>query len=1197
MTPISLAQIISTVAGNGSENVTATSAQLNSPMSVAMDGSGNLYIADYENHRIRKVGLSGVITTVAGNGTPGYSGDGGTAIEAQLGNPISVAVDGGGNLYIASNNRIRKVNTAGVITTVAGNGTSGYSGDGGMATSAQLSAPWGVAVDGSGNLYVADQSNFRIRKVNAAGVITTVAGNGSYGYSGDGGLATSAQLRIPTGVAVDGGGNLYIADPFSACIRKVNTGGEITTVALVGEPIGVAVDGGGNLYIADRDNHRIRKVSTSGEVTTVAGSGCVSFFCGAYGGDGGPATSARLNYPHGVAVDGGGNLYIADRNNQVIRKVNTAGIITTMAGNGTAGYNGDKGPATSAYLSHPYGVAVSGSGDLYIADTYNSRIRKVNQAGVITTIAGTGSGPDTGDYSGDGGQAIYAQLHFPTGVAVGGDSIYIADLINQRIRKVNTSGVIATVAGDGTLGYGGEGGQAIDAPLNFPTSVALSRSGDFYIADQSNNRILKVNTSGLISTVAGIPNTYGNSGDGGPATSAKLYHPSGVVVDGSGNLFIADEFNHRIRKVSPEGVITTVAGNGTKGYNGDGVLATSAQLGSPSGVAVDGDGNLYIAENYNHRIRKVSTAGIITTVAGNGTQGYSGDGGQPISAQLNYPTGVAVDGEGNLYIADQGNDRIRKVILPRLGISINYPYICSGASFRPTAMTANFTPNSYSWSSQPAGFSATGATPTLFAPTVSVQTTYTITVTASDGTNTLTASAQVFVRPLGTIALSASGTLTCSQTSVTLVAGQGGGYSYQFQFAGPGIVNVSGNQAVVNVGGVYSVNAYTSSPFDCPLSQTITVETNTISPTATLASSGTLTCARTSVTLTAGGGSTYLFSGPGVVSQSGNAALVNAAGTYSVTVTAANGCTASQSITVFSDTAAPTATLAASGTITCTQNRVILTAGGGSTYFFAGPGVIGTLGNTALVDQPGTYTVTVPAANGCTAVATTTVIANTVAPSATMAASGTITCSQTSATLTAGGGTSYQFSGPEIVSQSGNIAVVNVGGAYSVTATGTNGCTASISTTVQSNTISPIATLAASGTLTCSQTNITLTAGGGSTYQFSGPGLVSQSGNQAVVSQAGIYSVTVTSSNGCIASQSITIQANTTGLLVTVKVGNWNDPTTWSCGRIPVITDVVTLNHAVSLPTTYQGQALRVIYGATGSLVFGNSSRLRLGGN
>jgi uncharacterized protein (TIGR03437 family) len=575
---------------------------------VAIDSSGNVFIVapDY-NIVLRLDAKSGQLTIVAGNGTAGFSGDSGPATNAELYCPTGVAVDSAGNLYIADyrNNRIRKV-SGGVIATVAGNGTWwGSSGDNGPAASAELDGPIGVAVDSAGNLYIADSGNDRIRKV-SGGVIATVAGKGTFGYSGDNGPATSAELY---------------------------------------NPCGVAVDSSGNLYIADYSNNRIRKVS-GGVITTVAGNGTAG-----HSGDNGAPASAELYHPRGVAVDSAGNLYIADSDNSRIRRV-SSGVITTVAGNGTWGYSGDNGPATTAELSYPTGVAVDSAGNLYIADLSNNRIRKVS-SGAIATIAGNGTG-----FGGDNGAPTSAQLDQPGSVAVDSTgNLYIADTDNNRIRKVS-GGKIATVAGNGTAGSGGDNGSSTSAELYSPQGVAVDSSGNLYIADSGNNRIRKV-SGGKITTVAGN-GTAGSSGDNGSPTSAKLNYPVAVAVDAAGNLYIADTGNNRIRKVPNGGVITTVAGNGTAGSSGDNGSATSAELDYPVAVAADSAGNLYIADMNNNRIREVS-GGVITTVAGNGTEGYSGDNGPAASAELDGPVDVAVDSAGNLYIADSGNSLVRRV--------------------------------------------------------------------------------------------------------------------------------------------------------------------------------------------------------------------------------------------------------------------------------------------------------------------------------------------------------------------------------------------------------------------------------------------------------------------------------------------------------------------------------------------------------
>ncbi|MGA3236246.1 MAG: hypothetical protein ABSG03_08085 [Bryobacteraceae bacterium] len=647
---------ISTFAGGALPvDIPGTSASL-SPQSVASDPAGNLFFVN-QNTVMRLDAATGILTRVAGNGATGFSGDNGPATSAQLYFPNGVAVDSAGNLYIADtdNNRIRKVSN-GVITTVAGNGFAGYSGDNGPATNARLAGPWAVAVDSAGNLYIADSDNYCIRKV-ANGAIATVAGNGLAGFSGDNGPAANAQLNNPYGVAVDSAGNLYIADTLNQRVRKVANGVIATiagngtegysgdngpaTSAQLGTPLGIAVDSAGSLYIAERDNERIRKV-VSGVIATVAGNGMEGF-----SGDNGPATSAELQGPEGAAVDSAGNLYIADVYNDRIRKV-TKGVITTVAGGGTP--VGGNGPATGVQFGYPAAVALDSSGSLYIADQQGV-IWKISN-GAIAAVAGNG----TQGFSGDGGPATAAQLNNPSGVAVdAAGNLYISDTDNQRIRKV-ANGVITTLAGNGTAGFSGDNGPATGAELNLPVGVAVDSSGNLYISDSYNNRVREV-ANGMIATIAGNGGS-GFSGYNGPATSVPLDSPSGIAVDSAGNLYISVGFyESAVLKVS-NGVVSVVAGNGSTGFSGDNGPATSAELWEPGGVAVDSAGNVYICDGTNQRIRKVSN-GVITTIAGNGTEGFSGDNGPAFNAQLSGPAGVAVDSSGNVYIADGGNGRIR----------------------------------------------------------------------------------------------------------------------------------------------------------------------------------------------------------------------------------------------------------------------------------------------------------------------------------------------------------------------------------------------------------------------------------------------------------------------------------------------------------------------------------------------------------
>lgn len=633
---------------NGSPALTQT---IGVPQAVSADGAGGFYIASNQN-RVYHVTADGTLTTVAGTGIIGFSGDNGPASSAQFNYIQGVAVDSAGNVFISDskNNRVRKVTPSGVITTVAGNGASGLSGDGGPATSAHLSGPRGLAVDPAGDLLIADAGNNVVRMVTTAGVMKTVAGNGTGGLSGDGGPATSAALNGPVAIAADSSGNLYIADRHNNRIRMVNSAGVISTLTGSSLPGGVAVDPSGNVFIADSGNNRIRMVTPAGVISIVAGNGTAGF-----SGDGGPATAAQLVLPVDVSVDAGGNVFVADQGNYRIRAVNSAGIINTVAGVSDEGRS-----AMSAQFFFPNSIAADRNGDLFIADSDIHRIRKITPDGLLITVAGNG----TPGSSGDGGSATSAQLYYPAGITVdNAGNLYIADTRNQRVRKVTPDGIITTVAGNGGGNGDGDGVPALQAQLVEPGSVAVDAAGNVFIAETGGHRIRKVDTAGIITTVAGN-RTMGFSGDGGPAASAQLAFPAGVAVDGSGNVFIADSANNRIRIVTPNGIIRTFAGDGTIGFAGDGGDAPSAKIAYPQSIVVDGAGNLFIADTNNQRIRKVTPSDVISTVAGNGVYGFGGDGGDPTAAEITSPYGVAIDGVNRVFISDTFSNRMRQILSP-----------------------------------------------------------------------------------------------------------------------------------------------------------------------------------------------------------------------------------------------------------------------------------------------------------------------------------------------------------------------------------------------------------------------------------------------------------------------------------------------------------------------------------------------------
>ncbi len=657
-----------------------TTASLIDPRGVFADSLGNVYIADTGHHRIRKVDGTGIISTVAGSGIEGLSGDGGPAVAASLAAPVAVVSDDSGNLYIADteNHRIRKVSASGIISTFAGGGTE--LGDGGPATDALLDSPAGLFLRGRDTLYIADTGQHRIRMVDSTGVITTLAGDGVASFLGDDGPSTAARLNTPAGLFGDADGNLYIADRGNSRIRKIDAAGTIQTVAGSGvpsftgddgpatdarlnNPEAVFVDSSGTLFFSDRINHRIRRVDVSGTITTVAGTGTRAF-----AGDEGFAVEAALDNPRGLFVDAEGVLLIADSDNNRIRRVDADGIVTTSAGSGPtrlteAPFLGDGLLAANADLNRPFGLYLDGGGSLFVADTDNQRVRKVDGAtGIASTIAGNGEA----GYEGDSLAAVATSLNAPGAVISDADgNVFVVDTDNHRIRKVDASGIITTVAGTGGAGFSGDSERATIARLNSPEHIFLDTSGNLYIADTGNNRVRKIDTkTGVISTLAGSGGigavAAGFSGDDGPATDARLNAPSGLFVDGFGNVYIADEGNARVRKIDPFGTITSIVGAGG-GFDGDGEPATDARLNGLRSIFLDAAGSLFIADQGNDRVRKVDASGIITTVAGTGSAGLSGDGGPATEASLDGPSAVFVDTDGDLYIVDRENSRVRVV--------------------------------------------------------------------------------------------------------------------------------------------------------------------------------------------------------------------------------------------------------------------------------------------------------------------------------------------------------------------------------------------------------------------------------------------------------------------------------------------------------------------------------------------------------
>jgi uncharacterized protein (TIGR03437 family) len=656
--------IVTTVAGTdllfADEGRPATQAQLISPHSLAFDARGRLHISDRGLNQVLRLEANGSTTVVAGNGLFRFAGDGGSARAASLGSPLGILFEQNGVLVIADNGngRIRVVLPDGMIDTGLGPGGN-RTGENIPVDDAGLNgSPVAITFDRAGNFYFIEQSfaGARVRKVTLQDIVSTVAGTGMSGPAGDGGPAIAATLNGPQAIAVDAAGNLYIADTQNNRIRRVGPDGVIQTVVGGGSaagdgvpaaqirlnrPAGLAIDPSGRLHIADTNNHRILQVTLSGTVNTVAGAGTSGF-----SGDGGAARQAQLNAPVGIAFDASGNLFIADSGNARVRRLDTGGIITTAAGRGV--FLGDNAPAAEARLFNPVGVAIDSGGALIVADWRNHRVRKVSPGGVITTVAGDGRVPS--GLTGDGGQAANAPIGSPFTVAAdAAGNVYFADLDNNAVRRVAADGTLSTLV---TTQTQLEGQSASLAPL----SMTVDAAGNLVYS--SAGRVIRRTPSGVLTVIAGVT-ASGFGGDGGPATSARFSQIRGLAYDAAGNLYVCDFFNSRVRKVDRDGIVTTFAGTGQFGDTGDGGPATSARITMPTGVAVDRAGNVYIAAG--QRIRRVDPSGIITAYAGSGVFGFSGDGGTAGSASFSAIEGLALDSSGNLYAADSLNNRIRLI--------------------------------------------------------------------------------------------------------------------------------------------------------------------------------------------------------------------------------------------------------------------------------------------------------------------------------------------------------------------------------------------------------------------------------------------------------------------------------------------------------------------------------------------------------
>ncbi len=652
----------------------AREAYLNIPYGITADMEGNIYFHDRNHYRIRKLSVDGVLTTVAGNGSVGYSGDGGPAISARLNTDIgSMTFGPDRSLYFADgyNCAVRKISPDGIISTVAGSGVCGYSGDGGPALQARLNVLGSVSFDSRGNLFIGDGFNNRVRLVSPNGTISTFAGTGRAGFSGDGGPAAEAMLNLPLAY-VDRGDNVWIPDGFNYRIRRVGRDGIIQSVVGNGTPgpvpdVGVGRNApvglvqymsflsDGSLLFTNLLNRKMYRLSSDDTFRRVVGSDAIG-----YNGDNGPALQAQTSSTMDLVGLHEGSVVFSDQLNHVLRKVDPAGVIRTIAGRER--FNQHYGAAWETLLNGPGGVAWDPAGGYYVHESYGARLRRVDPDGTTYTIAGTGESGSTGD-GGPARQAAIGASGSTVSIAVDSSRrVYIATVGNASIRRVTPGGVIETIAGVGSAGFAGDGGPATAARLNGPTGIVISSDGRIYFADSNNHRIRVIDTAGIIRTVVGT-GERGFSGDGGPASEARLNSPTAVGLDSAGNLYILDALNNRIRRVDAAGNITTIAGNGAVGASTDGV-ATEVPLRAPSRMAVAADGRVWFTEQTpfpawpDTKLRMLDPDGRVLTLSTG--WGYEGDGGPLSAARFTNIAQMSVGPEG-LLIADQFNNLVRLV--------------------------------------------------------------------------------------------------------------------------------------------------------------------------------------------------------------------------------------------------------------------------------------------------------------------------------------------------------------------------------------------------------------------------------------------------------------------------------------------------------------------------------------------------------
>jgi sugar lactone lactonase YvrE len=647
-----LALFAGSFTGYGNADGAGAVASFVKPYGLATDSTGNVYVTDTLNHNIRKITPNGDVSTFAGASIAG-SADG-TGADARFYFPNSITIDKDDNIYVAdtSNHTIRKITLGGAVTTFAG--TAGVSGskDDIIGLAASFSGPLGVATDIAGNVYVGDRGNYTIRKITPAGEVTTFAGTAGVIGNADNIIGEFASFSSIFGVTTDTTGNVYVADNYT--IRKITSGRAVNTLAgaagaagSLDAPIGtdarfnylgnMATDSADNVYVADDGNHTIRKITTAGAVSTLTGS------AGVIGSADGSVIDARFNSPFGVAVDRNDNVYVADTFNHTIRKITLLGTVNTLAGTAVTSGSVD-GPGATARFNYPFGITTDKLGNVYVGDSSNNVIRKITPVGEVSLHAGVVS--TVGDY-GDG-PATTALFNFPSGLTTdSAGAVYVADSLNNAIRKIALDGTVSTVAG--AKGVGSADGPIATASFNYPSGVAIDSAGNVFVADQHSHTIRKITFNGTVvsvSTFAGLAGVFGST-DGPGTTMARFNYPYGVAIDKADNIYVADDNNCTIRRITPGGDVSTLAGTAGVCGSTDGIGA-AARFNWIHNLIVDDSNNVYVVDNGNSTIRKITPAGKVTTIVGVAIQAHFTPGALP--AAVPYPESIAIFGT-SLYIA------------------------------------------------------------------------------------------------------------------------------------------------------------------------------------------------------------------------------------------------------------------------------------------------------------------------------------------------------------------------------------------------------------------------------------------------------------------------------------------------------------------------------------------------------------------